>query len=249
MKKVILCLKFLIFFVGMTFGTSHIFGKEYKIGFTQHVSQLVAAKVLREIYQKAGLNSAINSYPGARLKSLIQTESLDGEVARIAEYYNQNKMLKKIETPIYYFDAWVYVHQNEKSRKRSVVEFKDSKIGILRGVLYGEILTNGFKHLVRTDSSRQLFDLLSLGRLDAVIDTDFMRLAYVSKFNEKKIRPEFFIKRYYFYHGLRKKLLSEHEKISKIMSELSKSGELQKIIHRAEKDVLDLPTEHLFVVN
>ena len=248
MKKVILLLKFLVFLQGMTFGATPIFGKEYKIGFTQHVSQLVAAKVLKEIYQKAGLNSSINSYPGARLTSLIQTESLDGEVARIAEYYNQNKMLKKIETPIYYFDAWVYVHQNEKSRKRSLVEFKDSKIGILRGVLYGEILTNGFKHLVRTDSSRQLFDLLSLGRLDAVIDTDFMRLAYMSKFNEKKIRPEFFIKRYYFYHGLRNNLINEHEKISKIMFELSKSGELQKIIQQAEKEVLSLPTEHLFIV-
>lgn len=225
------------------------FGREYRIGFTQHVSQLVAAKVLKEVYQKAGLNSSINSYPGARLTSLIQTESLDGEVARIAEYYNQNKMLKKIETPIYYFDAWVYVHQNEKNRKRSIQEFKETKIGILRGVLYGEILTNGFKHLVRTDSSRQLFDLLSLGRLDAVIDTDFMRLAYVSKFNEKKIRPEFFIKRYYFYHGLRNNLINEHEKVSKIMLELSKTGELQKIIQQAEKDVLELPTEHLFVVN
>lgn len=235
--------------IGLTFSVPEAFGKEYKIGFTQHVSQLVAAKVLKEIYQKAGLNTSINPYPAARLTSLIQNESLDGEVARIAEYYNQNKMLKKIETPIYYFDAWVYVHQNEINLKRSIQEFKESKIGILRGVLYGEILTKGFKHLVRTDSSRQLFDLLSLGRLDAVIDTDFMRLAYVSKFNEKKIRPEFFIKRYYFYHGLRNNLINEHEKVSKIMLELSKTGELQKIIHQAEKDVLELPTEHLFVVN
>lgn len=236
----------LILFVQCSIGLSH--GREYKIGFTQHVSQLVAAKVLKEVYQKAGLNSAINSYPGARLTSLIQSESLDGEVARIAEYYAQNKMLKKIETPIYHFDAWVYVHQEDKNRRRTVQEFKDSKIGILRGVLYGEMLTNGFKHLVRTDSSRQLFDLLTLGRLDAVIDTDFMRHAYVRKFRQQKIRPEFFIKRYYFYHGLRSNLLKEHEKLSKLMLELHSSGELNKIIQKAEKDVLDLPTEHLFVV-
>lgn len=220
--------------------------KEYKIGFTQHISQLVAAKVLKEIYQRAGMESAIHSYPGARLTSLIQSNILDGEVGRIAEYYKQNTMLKKIETPIYYFDAWVYVHQDEKNRHRSLSELKDLKVGILRGILYSEMITKDHKYLVRTDTSRQLFDLLAVKRLDAVIDTDFTRLAYVRKFNEQKIRPDFFIKRYYFYHGLRNNLVQEHQKVSKIMFDLNKSGELQKIIQQAEKEVLDLSTENLF---
>lgn len=226
----------------------HGYAKELRIGFTNHESQLVAATILKKVYEKAGIPVTIASYPGARLTSLIRTKKLDGEVARIEEYFDKNLDLKKINVPIYYFDAWVYTNGESSLQLRSLEDLRKYRVGIIRGVLYSEILTKNFKNKFYAESSKQLFDLLASKRIDAVIDTDLMRMVYVNRFKEKNIKPEFFIKRYSFYHGLRKDLASEYQKIDRVMAELGRANGLQELISKAEKEVMSLPVDHPFVI-
>lgn len=122
-------------------------------------------------------------------------------------------------------------------------------MGILRGVLYSEILTKNFRNRFYAESSKQLFDLLSSDRLDAVIDTDFMRLVYLKRFKKNKIKPAVFIRRYNYFTSFRLELSSEHQQLSQTLEKLDKNRELSKIIEQAEKEVLAMPEDHEFLIS
>jgi hypothetical protein len=202
------------------------------------IGQAVAAKLLTDIYKKAGLGINITPLPGARANAVALAGEKDGEVARIAPYFAKNPTLIKVEPGYYYLTTGAFAKSDKGITIASKDDLKKYKVGIVRGIAHAEAATEGLAGLQVTGSYDQLYQMLEAGRIDVAIDEGINGPATLKGLGLKGITQVGEIARLELFNVLTPAKKDLAPKISAAIKALKDSGELAKLTKRYEEEAL-----------
>lgn len=198
--------------------------------------QIVAGKILTDIYQRVGLVAKISPYPPLRANRVLLNGAVDGEVARAESYANDNPTLVKV-TPSYY-STKIAVFSKKPLTITSIDELAKYKLGVILGVTYADHLTKGMKDVQYASNASALFMMLEAGRFDVAIDASLNGNFILQRSKITDIKEVGTLGRIDFYNILSPKKKYLEPRISKMITTLSQTGELEKIQKRYEQEFL-----------
>lgn len=196
-------------------------------------------EVLRRAYQKIGIRIEILELPGIRALKYSDGGETDGEVCRKQGIEKEYTNLIPIDVAVTADEMFLFVKRgNEFEFEVDGWESipKGTVIGYQRGVKFVEKNTMKYSieaHDVR--SADQLFTMLDLGRVGAVISGSEMGSKVIKEHNLQEIvrlNPQ--IHTAVLYHYLHKKHAHLVPEITAVLKEMKDSGELQKIMENQE---------------
>lgn len=196
-------------------------------------TQYIAAQLLQEIYRRSGLAAEIEALPPARANLMVTRGQKDGEVARIESYAVKNPGLIKV-TPAYYYITTTVYAKNRLSIK-SKDELKGLRVGAIRGVTHAEDLIAGLEKAHLTNDGQSLYLMLDADRLDVAIDTGTNGNHMIKKLKLPQLRPVAELARLDLFHFLAADKAEFAPVISKTISAMKKSGELERLTQQFEQ--------------
>lgn len=134
---------------------------------TNEQTHAAAITILREAYHRIGWSATFDLLPASRALAEADYGSTDGDVARIAGTEDAFPNLVRVPTPIILFQAAAFT----KTVGRDIRAWSDLgglMVGIIRGIRYSMIGTEGMDRVIADDMSH-LFRLLDQGRIDVAI--------------------------------------------------------------------------------
>ncbi len=131
----------------------------------------VAARLLTDIYRRAGIGLNITVLPAARASLVALSDQADGELMRIASYGQTYPQLLRVDPPFYRVSVRAYSVPARNASVRSREDLRHYSIGSLRGMPYVQDLTESHPALTLTQSPLQLFRMLLAGRVDLAVCT------------------------------------------------------------------------------
>jgi hypothetical protein len=192
-------------------------------------TQVVAQRILAEVYRRAGLRFHATPMPAQRAARMSRNGQTDGEVARIASFFTTRPDMLRIEPAIYETQTSVFARRGSEF---SITQRKDLvglRVGIVRGVLHAQAAVAGLGRLEEVSSYEQLYRMLESGRLDVVVDTPLNHSYVVHALELRNTMPVGNLGREPLYHALARKHADAARKISEVLSEMQASGELQRL--------------------
>lgn len=197
----------------------------------------IVGEVLRRAYQKIGIRIEVLELPGLRGLMYSQEGNTDGDAFRTQGIEKEYTNLKRIDVVVSVDEMYLFVKRgNEFPVKGWESISKDIIVGYQRGVMFAE--KNTAKYEIRTQpvgSSVQLFQMLAVGRVDAIIAGSDMGLRFIKEHDlQETVRLSPPIHTSVLYHYLHKKHAHLVPKITAVLKEMESSGELQVIQENAE---------------
>lgn len=202
------------------------------------IVQTVAAKLLNDIYKKAGLTANITPLPGARANAMALAGDKDGEVARIPAYFVKNPTLVKVEPGYYYLTTGAFAKADKGITITSKDDLKKYQVGIVRGIAHAEAATEGLTGLQVVGSYDQLYKMLNAGRIDIAIDEGINGPSTLKGLGITGISQVGEIARLDLFNVLTPAKKDLAPKISAAIKALKGSGELAKLTKRYEEEVV-----------
>lgn len=189
----------------------------------------VVSYVLGQIYKRIGYDVTFADYPGK--KSLIKANAgeTDGESMRQAGLAAVYPNLIQLSHPHVEINFRIYTKHGDDFFS-GYESWKNSKIGIVRGVIALEEITKGLNPVLY-NSVRELFDELNQGNIDIAIATDLIGgLEVFMNHPGENIRTwGGILKTISLYHYMHKRNASLVPTLNKEIERLRKNGELQKL--------------------
>jgi polar amino acid transport system substrate-binding protein len=202
------------------------------------VEQYVAAKLLIDIYRRAGLTATIIALPPARATKTALSGEVDGEVARIASYSPKHTGLVMVEPAYYQLQTTAFVRINNPLVFRTPEDLKRYRVAIIRGVAHSADATQGHPDVQVVSAAPSLFKMLDAGRVDVALDTKINGAYLQRKLELGTIQSGGDIATQPLYHVLGPNKAVLAPQISKAISELKKSGELERLARHYEEEFL-----------
>lgn len=200
--------------------------------------QEVAALILADVYQQAGLQFSLESMPAARATSTLRRGETDGEVGRVASYFAANPTFVKVEPAIYRMTSAAFSLRGKGIKIRTAEDLKHLRVGIVRGVAHVEAITANVTDLQVTNSFDSAYRMLDAGRFDVLLDTRFNGEYYVRKLQLKRVEHVGDLAKHELFHVLHPSRIELLPKLSRAISSLKKSGDLAKLTTKYEAQVL-----------
>lgn len=192
----------------------------------------IVGEVLRRAYQKIGITIEVLELPGKRGLIYSQDGNTDGDAFRTRGIEKEYNNLKRINVAVSVDEMYLFVKRgNEFPVNGWESVSKDIIVGYQSGVQFAEKDTA--KYELKTQpvrNSEQLFQMLALGRVDAIIAGSAMGLRFIKEHDSQEIvRLAPPIHTSVLYHYLHKKHTDLVPKITAVLKEMETSGELQMI--------------------
>lgn len=127
----------------------------------------VAAEVLKAAYAKLGVEVRIHAMPAQRALQDAVHGVVDGDVGRMVGLEKTFPSLVPVTVPVNSIDAVVFTCSPDVDI-RSKADLARYRVGVRRGIRFAEKLTQGTPRTM-CNSWNEAFDLLFIGRVDAVI--------------------------------------------------------------------------------
>lgn len=145
-------------------------------------TQAVAAALVAEVFRRNGLELSVEAVPAERASVMSLEGGSDGEVSRIALYFDAHPELVRVEPPLMATEAAVFVRASDpRFAGREVVaaaDLRGLRVGIVRGVLQSTRAVASLDDVELVSSARQLHRMLEAGRLDAIVDSPLSHRRY-----------------------------------------------------------------------
>lgn len=202
------------------------------------LEQTIASRLLRDIYQTAGLTIKVEPLPAARANALNLRGEKDGEVARIRPYADKHPTLLLVEPAYYYLATGVF------TKAGSSVEIKDKtglakyRVGVVRGIAHAEAAVSGLTNVETVDSYEQLYRMVDAGRIDVAIDTSINGQRVIRQLGLDRVLLSGEIGRYELYNILNPRHKALVPRIAAAIKAMKTSGELSKLTARYENEAL-----------
>lgn len=201
--------------------------------------QQVAEILLKEIYKSAGLVAKVEPLPGARANAAALRGEKDGEVARIRAYSERYPSLIRVDPPYYYLTTAVFAKPGGKPIKDKA-DLASYRVGIVRGIAHAEAAVSGMSKVEVVSDYEQLFRMLDAGRIDVAIDTGINGRMTIKRLALAKVEQIGELARLDLHTLLHPKNEAMAVRIGNAIRGMKASGELDKLIERAEYEVISL---------
>lgn len=200
--------------------------------------QWVGEQVLREVYRRAGLEMQVEPLPPARASLMTANGTKDGEVARIGAYARQFPELVRVEPPYYAIVTTAYTRVGVTKTFATAEDLVPHTVAFIRGVTHAQRATQGHPAVTEVANAETLYRMLLHGRIEIALDTA-LNGGYMldAPPYQGALKPSGAVATLELYHYLHPRHRALADRIGRAIKEMKASGELDKLIAAAEKDV------------
>lgn len=209
--------------------------------FTKSANQFVAARLIEAIYQRAGLQVRIAPMPAKRANLEALAGRIDGEVSRIEAYANEHPTLIKVTPPYSYITISAFSNKPVSIGTRE--DLAPYRVGYVRGVQTSIDLVSGLSDATDVVNSELLFAMLEKDRFDVVIDVNVNGQFEIQRLGSHSIRDVGTLLRSDVYHMLAAHRTALAPRLSVAITQMKKSGELERLKGRFEREFVQAGTE------
>ena len=208
------------------------------------VDTVISEVILRKAYRKLGIVIDIKKYPGERALKLANAGRVAGDVQRIDGLAAQYPNLIQIRPAINFIEGAVFTI-TARFTVAGWDSLKRHRIGLIRGIKFAEMNTKGMNTHKVSDYGA-LFRMLNKARVDIAVSPRLNGRYQIKRLGDTVIHelsPP--IQRFELFHYLHKKNASLVPRISRVLSDMRDSGELERLrnhvvsvlLDRAERDL------------
>ncbi len=192
----------------------------------------VVAKVLREAYQKIGIQITLNTFPAKRSLVMANEGDVDGDTHRIRGIEATYSNLLMVPVPVTVMEGMVFT-KNVTFAVTGWDSLKPYIIGIRRGIFFAEKGTRGMQVesvtdyrqlLLKLDAERN--DVVIMPRLSGLFELQKLQIQGVKLLDPPLVRLE-------LYHYLHKKHEALVPLLTKVLQKMKKKGRIRAIRKQA----------------
>ena len=202
------------------------------------LEQAVAEKLLRVIYQTAGLSFIAEPLPAARANVMALAGQKDGEVARISTYASKNPPLIRVDPPYHYLTTSVFAKTERKLSLRTKADLRGFRVGFVRGVAHAEAAVTGVSNVTLVSSYEQLYRMLDAGRIDLAIDTGVNGRKMIRSMKLADIGEAGELARFSLHHILHPRHEKLVPRLGEVINQLKMNGDLDRLAVRFEAEMM-----------
>lgn len=203
-------------------------------------THIMAAQVLEAAYKQIGCTLNVHFIPGVRSLAWANSGKTDGDIARISGTEKAYPNLVQVPTPVITFRAAAFTINGGKPIK-TWEDLRGLRIGIVRGIRYAQIATQGMSPIMANDIDH-LFSLLVEGRISYAVSALTTSIIKISgDFKGSGIHQAGAV--LYdapLYHFLNEKHAILIDPLNAALQEMESSGETERILEKAR---MKLPGE------
>lgn len=200
--------------------------------------QGISARIVEEIFTRAGFDIEIKDYPGERARLLSSSGLRDGEICRIYSFGEFNPTLVRVNIPYSSVNTTAFVNSMSDLESGVFSSLHDYRVAILRGVQTTYDLTKEYENVIVMDSLESMFKFLHYGRADIVLTSEIAGLSIIQKLNLQWIEPIGIVSSeplYIYFHEKHKEVVPE---IEKVISSMKSRRELSALREKFEIEYL-----------
>lgn len=202
------------------------------------VEQQVAEILIKNIYSKIGINANVEPVPPLRANSKNLNMESDGEIARIFPYGEKNPSLIRVDPPYYYLTTTGFCLKGKKIKLKTKEDLKGHSIAVIRGVAHTDSATEGLPNVMAISTGIQMYDLVLNGRVEIALDSGINGRKILRQKIYSSLEECGTIAKLDLYNYLNSKSASRKDAVSNMIKKLKENGELDKLVHKAEQEVL-----------
>ncbi|MDR7335918.1 transporter substrate-binding domain-containing protein [Roseateles asaccharophilus] len=192
-------------------------------------ASVVAARLLTDIYRRAGLALQIEAQPAPRAGLTALSGQADGELVRIASYGQNYPQLIRIDPPFYRVGVRAYSLPSRSASVRSRDDLKHYTLGSIRGMAYVHDLTEHHPAVTQTQDALQLFRMLLAGRLDLALCTTQAARASLLSLGTPEVDASPELAAFELHHYLHERRRDLAPRIADAVRRMRDSGELAQL--------------------
>ncbi|MBI3346406.1 MAG: transporter substrate-binding domain-containing protein [Burkholderiales bacterium] len=189
----------------------------------------VAARLLAEIYRRAGLGLQVEVLPAPRASLMALSDKADGELIRIASYGQTYPQLIRVDPAYYRVNVRGYSLPGRNASVQSRDDLKHYAVGSIRGMAYVQELTENHPALTLTQNPQQLFRMLAAGRLDVALCTTLAAQSALNTLGMKDLAVSPDLARFELHHYLHVRRKELVPLIADVVRRMKDSGELEQL--------------------
>lgn len=202
--------------------------------------QQVGQIVLPALYKKLGIDITITAMPGKRAMMEAVSGRKDGEIMRIWSYGTEYPDMVRIPTPYYQLETMAFFQEGDDIHVTSIKDLANYSVLKVRGVKHTNNITAGLMNVYDYDDTESMLRALSSHGNKVALTHTQDGLFSINKFNFKGIqriaKP---LATFPLYHYVHKKNFHLVERLDRVIISMKQSGELDKLIQSAEKQVFE----------
>lgn len=191
-----------------------------------------STNVLRTAYASLGYDLLFIPLPARRSLIWANNGFSDGEMARVTGLEDYFPGLLRVPVPIAQEKVIVIANEEFSKPIKTWKELDRYKVGIIRGFHKAELEIDNSR-LFQLDSRKQLFKLLSVKRLDAVVGIA-SALCDKNKLRQLKLKQVGNLGGIYFFHYINNKHIALFKPLTEVLQRMNKRG--QMTVHQKEAE-------------
>ncbi len=203
--------------------------------------QQVGQIILTQIYKNLGISISIKPLPGKRAISETVSGRMDGEIMRIWSYGLEHPETVRIPTPYYHLETMVFYKKGSGINVESATDLTNYSILKVRGVKHTNNITQGLELVYNYDDTPSMLMALDKERSNIALTHTGDGLFAIKKYQIKGIErinePLSILPLYHYLHKRNSHLI---DRVDRQIREMKSSGELEKLIMTAEKQVFEM---------
>lgn len=209
--------------------------------FPKSANQLIASQILQEVYRRCGLAAWIEPLPPSRAPIEALAGRLDGEVSRLRRHQDDYPALVRVTPAFDYFVMTAF------SKRRIAVASREDlrryRVGAIRGVQVVNDLVAGLEGVERAANSESLFMMLAADRFDIAVDVDINGAVQIHRLRQSGIQPVGVLLQAEVFHYLAPHRAYLQARLSEVISDMRRSGELERLKRRFSQQFIELGLE------
>ncbi len=198
----------------------------------------VAARLLAEIYRRAGLGLQLDVLPPPRAGQQTTRGAADGELVRIQSYGDEHPQLVRVEPAFYRAAVRAYSLRSRNASVSSADDVRRYETGAIRGMAYVAEITAGHPALTLTQSPLQLFRMLAAGRVEIALATTLGAQSALQALGLKDVVASPELARFELFHYLHISRKALAPVLGQVIRKLRDSGELEQLTRQHEAAVI-----------
>ncbi len=219
------------------------FSEEITMNFVRidkSAGQAVGAKLIYEVYKRAGIEITITPMPAKRALIDASIGRKDGEAVRIWSVGEKYPTLIRVPTPIYSIRTQAFAKKGNMFTLKNSNDLEKYNIVIVRGVLHTTNITRGLKNVQMLSKMSLLMQFVQKGRAEIALTNRLSGLALLKEYAISDVvtvgEP---LKELMLYHYLYKDHKHLVPKIDSIIKNMVDSGEMSDLRKKYENEYLN----------